>query len=99
MPEQTFRAPEPVAPMHVGPIHSAVHGRTDHLPMHVPSGSYVLPADVVNSHGEGNTMAGVKVMRRLFGGARYGGGDGPYGQGGGPYGEALQNRQSGGRVN
>lgn len=44
-------------------------------------------------------MAGFKVMRRLFGGAPYGGGNGPYGQGDGPYGEALQNRQSGGRVN
>ena len=81
--------------LHVGPIHSAVHGRTDHLPMHVPSGSYVLPADVVSAHGEGNTTAGFKVMRRLFGGAPYGGGDGPYGQGAGPYGEALQNSRGG----
>jgi hypothetical protein len=91
--------------LHVGPIHSSVHGRTDHLPMHVPSGSYVVPADVVSAHGEGNTMAGFRVMRRLFGGAPYGGSGGPYGQGGGPYGEALQNsrggsaRASGGRVN
>ena len=81
--------------LHVGPIHSAVHGRTDHLPMHVPSGSYVLPADVVSSHGEGNTMAGFKVMRRLFGGAPYGGHGGPYSQGAGPYGEALQNSRGG----
>jgi hypothetical protein len=81
--------------LHVGPIHSAVHGRTDHLPMHVPSGSYVLPADVVSAHGEGNTVAGFKVMRRLFGGAPYGGGNGPYGQGAGPYGEALQNSRGG----
>ena len=47
---------------HVGPIHSAVAGRTDHLPMHVPSGSYVIPADIVSSMGEGNTMAGFKIM-------------------------------------
>lgn len=85
--------------LHVGPIHSAVHGRTDHLPMHVPSGSFVLPADVVSAHGEGNTMAGFKVMHRLFGGTPYGGSGGPYGQGDGPYGEALQNKASGGRVN
>jgi hypothetical protein len=90
MPGQTFRAPEPVAPMHVGPIHSSVAGRTDHLPMHVPSGSYVLPADVVSAHGEGSTMAAFKVLRRMFGGTPYGGGSkGPYGQGSGPYGEHL----------
>lgn len=81
--------------LHVGPIHSSVHGRTDHLPMHVPSGSYVLPADVVSAHGEGNTTAGFKVMRRLFGGSPYGGSGGPYGQGDGPYGEALQNSRGG----
>jgi hypothetical protein len=84
------------AHLHVGPIHSAVHGRTDHLPMHVPSGSYVLPADVVSAHGEGNTMAGFKTMRRMFGGTPYGGGSGgPYGQSAGPYGEALQNSRGG----
>lgn len=75
--------------LHVGPIHSAVAGRTDHLPMHVPSGSYVIPADVVSGHGEGNTIAGFKVMRRTFGGTPYGGGATPYGQSGGPYGEKL----------
>lgn len=75
--------------LHVGPIHSAVAGRTDHLPMHVPSGSYVIPADVVSGHGEGNTIAGFKVMRRTFGGTPYGGGKTPYGQSGGPYGEHL----------
>ena len=84
--------------LHVGPIHSHVAGRTDHLPMHVPSGSYVIPADVVSAHGEGNTIAGFKVMRRTFGGTPYGQGAGPYGQGGGPYGEPL-GRASGGEVN
>lgn len=85
--------------LHTGPIHSHVAGRTDHLPIHVPSGSYVLPADVVSSHGEGNTIAGFKVMRRLFGGGPYGSGkSGPYGQGSGPYGEELQNRAFGGEV-
>lgn len=73
--------------LHVGPIHSHVAGRTDHLPMHVPSGSYVVPADIVSAHGEGNTVAGFKVMRRMFGGMPYGGQGGPYGQGAGPYGQ------------
>lgn len=75
--------------LHVGPIHSHVAGRTDHLPMHVPSGSYVVPADIVSAHGEGSTLAGFKVMRRTFGGTPYGGGKAPYGQSGGPYGEPL----------
>jgi hypothetical protein len=57
--------------------------------MHVPSGSYVFPADVVSAHGEGNTIAGFKVLRRVFGGTPYGGGKSPYGQSAGPYGEPL----------
>jgi hypothetical protein len=103
----------PKGPMlHVGPIHSPVAGRTDHLPMHVPSGAYVLPADIVSAHGEGNTMAGYKVMRRIFGGTPYRGGKEPYGhsggpygkaaapydQGNGPYGEKLQGRAQGGEA-
>ena len=47
---------------HIGAIRSPVAGRTDHLPMHVPSGSYVIPADIVSSFGEGNTEAGFKVL-------------------------------------
>lgn len=74
---------------HSGPIHSHVAGRTDHLPMHVESGSYVIPADIISSMGEGNTIAGYKHMRRVFGGSPYGQGSGPYGQSGGPYGEPL----------
>lgn len=71
---------------HSGPIHSSVAGRTDHLPLTVESGSYVLPADVVGGMGEGNSIAGFKHLRRMFGGTPYGGGKTPYGQSGGPYG-------------
>jgi hypothetical protein len=53
--------------IHVGPIHSAVAGRTDHLPINVPSGAYVIPADIVSSIGEGNSMAGFKILNRVFG--------------------------------
>ena len=56
---------------HVGPIHSPVAGRTDHLPMHVKSGSYVIPADIISAMGEGNTMAGFKNAKMLFGGQIY----------------------------
>lgn len=59
---------------HVGPIHSSVAGRTDHLPMHVPSGSYVIPADIISAMGEGNSMAGFKVAKSIFSIP------GPYGQ-------------------
>jgi len=46
--------------IHVGPIHSPVAGRTDHLPMHVPAGAYVIPAEEVAFLGEGNTLNGFK---------------------------------------
>lgn len=84
--------------LHVGPIHSAVAGRTDHLPMNVPNGAYVIPADIVSSHGQGNTMAGFKVMRRVFGGIPYGGSNGPYGQGSAPYGQPLPHKAEGGEI-
>lgn len=75
------RAPK----VHVGPIHSPVAGRTDHLPMHVPSGAYVLPADIVSAMGEGNTLGGFKVAKSIFrqrdrtAGSAYGSEGMPYG--------------------
>lgn len=83
--------------LHTGPIHSSVAGRTDHLPMHVPSGSYVIPADIVSAMGEGNTMAGFKQVKRIFGGMPYGGGSMPYGQSSGPYGAVMPHRAAGGQ--
>lgn len=85
--------------LHTGPIHSAVAGRTDHLPMHVPHGAYVLPADIVSAMGEGNTLAGFKVAARLpksmfsvhnrTKGTPYDSGEGmPYRAGKMPYGQA-----------
>jgi 8-oxo-dGTP pyrophosphatase MutT (NUDIX family) len=74
------------AKFHAGPIHSGVAGRTDHLPITVQSGSYVLPADIVSAGGSGNTLAGFKVLRRTFGGEPYGAGSAPYGQNKGVYG-------------
>lgn len=83
---------------HVGPIRSDVAGRTDHLPVHVPNGGYVIPADVVSSHGEGNTLAGFKALERLFGTYDRTKGDVPYGQDDGlPYGGAPV-RAKGGKV-
>jgi hypothetical protein len=83
--------------VHVGAIHSPVAGRTDHLPMNVPSGSYVIPADIIGAMGEGNTMAGFKIANRMFsshsymehGPTPYGAGKMPYGSSSGPYGSHL----------
>jgi len=51
--------------IHTGPIKAVVAGRTDHLPMHVPSGAYVVPADVVSGIGEGNTEHGFKIIDHM----------------------------------
>ena len=49
-----------------GPIKTPIPGRTDRLPIHVYSGSYVIPADVVSGLGEGNTLAGYEAINRMF---------------------------------
>ena len=72
--------------LHVGALRSHVAGRTDHIPTQVPSGAYVIPADIVSGMGEGNTSAGFEHIRRMFSGVPYGGDGGPYGQNDGPYG-------------
>jgi len=82
---------------HHGPIHSPVAGRTDHLPMHVKSGSYVIPADIISSMGEGNTMAGFKTAKRIFSGMPYGASAMPYGQSAMPYGAQMP-RAAGGQT-
>ena len=64
--QRPAQAPGASDGVHLGPIHSPVAGRTDHLPMHVPSGSYVIPADIVSSLGEGNTMAGYRAVKMMF---------------------------------
>lgn len=53
--------------MHVGPIVSAVGGRTDHHDMSVPSGAYVLPAAHVSGIGQGNTLNGFQILKNMFG--------------------------------
>jgi hypothetical protein len=49
-----------------GLLHSDVPGRTDHLPLNVQPSSFVIPADTVSALGEGNTMAGSKVLDRML---------------------------------
>ena len=52
---------------HVGPVEGPTGGRTDALPISVPHNAYVVPADVVSHYGEGNTAAGMQVMKKMFG--------------------------------
>ena len=52
--------------MHVGPVLSAVPGRTDNHPVKVPSSSYVFPASFVSSLGKGNTLAGMDIVNRMY---------------------------------
>ena len=75
--------------IHSGPIRAAVAGRTDHLPIHVPAGAYVIPADIISGMGEGNTDAGFKVAKSIFSAPFYGGAPKtqPYGAPSTPYGE------------
>lgn len=52
--------------MTTGPLVSTVPGRTDLHLTHVPSGSYVIPADIVSGHGQGNSLAGMEHLHNLF---------------------------------
>lgn len=65
------KKPRDANKIHVGAIHSSVAGRTDHLPVHVWAGSYVIPADIISAMGEGNTMAGFKVAKAIFDRPKY----------------------------
>lgn len=53
-----------------GLLDYATGGRTDVVSKSVPSGAYVIPADIVSALGEGNTMAGAKILDAMFPGKR-----------------------------
>lgn len=55
-----------------GLIDSDIPGRTDKIPMKVPPGSYVLPADIPSALGQGNTKAGSEVLKKMFTSGPYG---------------------------
>lgn len=57
---------EKVSKVHKGPIVASVAGRTDHLPMHVEAGSYVVPAAEVSAIGEGNSLNGFKILEAMM---------------------------------
>ena len=81
--------------VHKGAIHSSVAGRTDHLPMHVASGSYVIPADIISAMGEGNSMAGFKIAKEIFSVKNITKGT-PYGEKGLPYSVSMPQKAGGG---
>lgn len=49
-----------------GYLHGATPGRADAIKTTAPSGSYVLPADVVSGLGEGNSLAGAKAVQQML---------------------------------
>jgi hypothetical protein len=56
---------------HVGPVVGETGGRDDELPVEVPSGSFIVPADVVAALGQGNSLAGFKALDKTFGKQRH----------------------------
>src|SRR6266446_3137571 len=55
-----------------GMIRSAVPGRTDKLNLNVPSGSYIIPADIPSALGQGNSTAGGAILDKMFNKGPYG---------------------------
>jgi hypothetical protein len=51
----------------VGPVVGHTGGREDALPVEVPAGAFVLPADIVSALGTGNTLRGNKALDEMFG--------------------------------
>lgn len=49
-----------------GLVHDDTPGRTDRLPTSMPADSYVIPADIVSGMGQGNTLAGAKILDAIF---------------------------------
>jgi hypothetical protein len=68
----------PMAPF-TGGIIGAGGGRTDDVPMHVPSGSYVVPADIVSHVGDGNSVNGLAVLKAMFQPTPFGASGAPWG--------------------
>lgn len=64
----------PHVPHHGGMIKSSIPGRTDKIALSVPSGAFVLPADIPSALGQGNTMAGAQILGKMFKMGPYGSG-------------------------
>jgi hypothetical protein len=58
--------------METGYLHGSTLGRADHLTTQAPGGSYVVPADVISGLGEGNSLAGARVVQEMLRSGPYG---------------------------
>jgi hypothetical protein len=58
-----------------GPLLGDTDGRADDVHTSVPDGSHIIPADVVSSLGQGNSVAGASKLEKMFptGGIKMGG--------------------------
>lgn len=56
-----------IIPQTSGLFPSAGSGRADTMKATVPAGTYIIPADIVSALGDGNTIAGAKVLDHKFG--------------------------------
>lgn len=52
--------------VHIGPVIGDTGGRADKVKTSVPNGTYVIPAQAVSHLGENNTMAGLKILQKMF---------------------------------
>ncbi len=59
-------------PMHGGLIGGSGAGRTDRLPLSVPSGSHVIPSDAVSGAGQGSTQFGANALQAAMRTGPYG---------------------------
>lgn len=55
-----------------GFLHGTTPGQADQIKTAAPGGSYVVPAEVVAGLGEGNSLAGARVMSAILGSGPYG---------------------------
>lgn len=67
-----------------GLLHGSTPGRADSVKTQAPPGSYIIPADVVAGLGEGNTLAGARVMQSILGSGPHGIPQARIGRGSGP---------------
>ncbi len=49
-----------------GALRGDTPGRHDNMNISVPAESFVVPADIISSIGQGNTEAGMKVLEKMF---------------------------------
>ena len=57
---------------HSGFLAGTTAGRADQIKTTAPGGAYVLPADVLSGLGEGNSLAGARVMDAILGSGPHG---------------------------